>query len=58
MDGTLVKELQEFQDGKCYIASSGDSFKRIQYNDSESGPNFMANSKPNLSYNILKYNTI
>lgn len=58
MDGTLVNELQEFQDGKCYIASSGDSFKRIQYNDSESGPNFMAYSRPNLLIPPVKDNPL
>ena len=58
MDGVRIKDLEDFQDGVCYVASNGESFKRIDYNDSETGPAFMAYSKPNMLMPPIKDNPI
>ncbi len=41
--------MEDFADGSCYVCTSGEPFKRIQYNDSETGPNFNAYSKMNIN---------
>lgn len=58
MDGLKIKDLSEFQDGVCYVASSGEAFRKIQYNDSETGPSFMAYSKPNMLMPPVKDNPL
>jgi hypothetical protein len=58
IDGVKLKGLEDFVDGSCYVCTSGEPFRRIQYNDAETGPNFNAYSKTNLKIPVIKDNPI
>ena len=58
IDGVKLKGLDDFVDGNCYVCTGGEAFRRIQYNDSETGPNFNAYSKTNLTIPVVKDNPI
>ena len=58
MDGTKLRGLEDFADGTCYVCTGGEPFRKIQYNDLETGPSFNAYSKTNLNIPAIRDNPI
>lgn len=56
--GNRIRSLQEFEDGKGYVLTSGEPYKNIDYVLPLQRPRFNANSKENLNIPELNDNPI
>jgi hypothetical protein len=58
LDGQKIRSFEEISDGKCYVATNGEMWKRIAYNQSEVGSGFNAYSKTNLLIPLVNDNPL